>query len=216
MNYDMENNKYFLINLLKGKHYSYPSLIFLNKKNYIFPEMSAHHKNFFYKLKGKKLKNKTEYFKNFNVIDPTIFKIKNLYWMFVGKKGPRENKDLYLFYSNNLKNWNEHKQNPIIKNRESNCRSAGSIISFKKNFFRPAQNCEKSYGKELKINLIQNLDKINFKEKLLFTIRPKDIDKYSDGIHHISIKDNLIVFDKKMYKYSLLKIFYKIVRLINY
>ena len=215
INYNIKNNRYVVTNLLKGKHYSYPSLNSFNKKKYIFPEMSAHYKNFFYELKSKKLINKTEYFENLNVIDPTLFKIKNLFWIFAGKKGPKENKDLYLYYSRDLKNWKKHKQNPIIKNKENNCRSAGSIISFRKKFFRPAQNCEKSYGRELRINLIKNLNKFDYKEKLLFTIKPKDIDKYCDGIHHISFKENLIVFDKKRYKYSLLKIFYKMFRLIN-
>ncbi len=215
IDYDIKNKRYILTNLLKGKHYSYPSLNFINKKKYIFPEMSAHYKNFFYELKSKKLINKSEYLEKFNVIDPTLFKIKNLFWIFVGKKGTKENKDLYLYYSRDLKNWNAHKQNPIIKNKENNCRSAGSIIPFRKKFFRPAQNCEKSYGKELKINFIEDLNKLEYKEKLLFTIKPKDVDNNCDGIHHISFKKNFIVFDKKTYRYSLFKIFYKMLRFIN-
>tara|TARA_E500000178_G_C17014509_1_gene752222 strand:- start:1745 stop:2632 length:888 start_codon:yes stop_codon:yes gene_type:complete len=215
INYEFRKNKYYLTNLLKGKHYSYPSLNLIGKKNYIFPEMSAHKKNFFYEIKGQKLKNKTEYLNNFNVIDPTLIKIKNSFWLFFGKKGHDENKNLYLYHSKNLKNWNAHKQNPIIKNNDINCRPAGSIISFNKKYFRPAQNCENSYGKELKINLIQKINKLNYKEKLLFTIYPKYIDNNCDGIHHISFKENFIVFDKKTYRYSLFKIFYKMLRLIN-
>ena len=67
------------------------------------------------------------------MIDPTLLKIKNLFWIFVGKKGTKENKDLYPYYSR-FKKLNAHKQNPIIKNKENNCRSAGSIIHLEKNF----------------------------------------------------------------------------------
>ena len=56
------------------------------------------------------------------------------------------------------------------------------------------------------MNEICLLTKSKYKEKVLFRISPSS--KKYNGIHHLSYKDNFIVFDQKYERYTVNKIFY--------
>ncbi len=201
--------------ILRSKHFSYPFFIKTKKGINIFPEMSAENKNYYYFFNKLKITKKKIYFKKFNLIDPTFFKKKNLNFLFTSKQGNNENRKLLIFYSKKiLEPWNKIKKIDFKRNIK-NSRSAGKIFKFKNNYFRPSQDCSQGYGHQLNIRKILKLNKNEYNEKTLFKVNPKKVDTLCDGIHHIDFGNNLVFFDKKMYKYSIFKIIYKIIRFLN-
>ena len=193
--------------LIKGKHFSYPHIVFENKFLYLFPEMAEEDENIIFKNNNNKLYPVKNYLFGENVVDPSIIKFNKLYWLFCSFKNRQENKDLYLFYSKTLLgNWTGHPLNPIIKNK-SNARSAGNIVLHKGSLYIPSQESRKDqYGEKLVINKIIKLDKKGYKDKIIFKVNA--INENYNGIHHISYKNNYFVFDQKYNKYSILKLFY--------
>ena len=80
--------------------------------------MIEENRNKFFILNNSKIKNKRNYLLGYKVVDPTIFKHKNMYWLICSLSGKDldENSNLYLFYSKDLKgNWISHIKNPIYK-----------------------------------------------------------------------------------------------------
>ncbi len=201
--------------LLKSKHFSYPFFLKSKKKLKIFPEMSAEEKNYFFYFDKSKIIKKKNYFNQFNLIDPTILKKKNLYFLFTSKQGINENKNLLIFYSKNLTNsWKKIKK--IFPRPDlTNSRSAGRIFKYKKNYYRPSQDCSLGYGSKIVISRILTLNKNNYSFRECFNVSTDKIDENSDGIHHIDFGKNLVFFDKKKYKYTLFKLFYKLFRKLN-
>ncbi len=197
--------------LLKGKHFSYPYIYNHKNKNYVFPEMSEDNQNLIFELKyNKKIIPIKNYLFGNNIVDPTILYFNKKFWLFCGIKGQNENKNLNLFYTDNLMgNWISHFQNPILKNK-NHTRPAGSIIIHKNKIYRPSQDSKKGYGSRLYLNEIILLTESRYKEKVLFKISPTNKDY--NGIHHLSYKDNYILFDQKYEKFTINKILYYLLK----
>lgn len=197
--------------LLKGKHFSYPYIYNYKNKKYIFPEMSEDNQNLIFELKqNKKIIPIKNYLFGDNIVDPTIFYYKKKFWLFCGIKGQNENKNLNLFYTDNLMgNWISHSQNPILKNKNYT-RPAGSIIIHKNKIYRPSQDSKKGYGSRLYLNEITLLTENKYKERVLFKISPTN--KIYNGIHHLSYKDNYISFDQKYERYTVNKVLYYLLK----
>ena len=100
-----ENKKQKLRKILYGKHFSYPFHTRLKGSTFLFPEMIEENRNKFFILNNSKIKNKRNYLLGYKVVDPTIFKHKNMYWPICSLSGKDldENSNLYLFYSKDLK-----------------------------------------------------------------------------------------------------------------
>lgn len=137
--------------------------------------------------------------KDFAGVDATPFKYKNKWWMFVSELGDYENKQLELYYSNNLKGkWTKHKISPIV-NTKKGARMAGNI--FKDNdgiMYRFGQNCSETYGGGIVIFQIETLTENIYKEKEIGKINLSG--KYSKGFHTIgSISDykSIVAVDAK-------------------
>ena len=210
ISYDYKKENLKKKTLIKGKHFSYPFILNKGRNIYVFPEMSEESQNFIFQLKKKKLKPLKNYLFSDHVVDPTIVKHNKTYWMFCSLKNLNENKNLYLFYSNNIfGNWIAHPNNPIIKNKNF-ARPAGQIIIYKKKLYRPSQDFSEGYGSRLYLNLITKLNKLDYKEKILFKLKP--MDKKYNGIHHISFKNKSFIFDQKYTVYSIKKFFYYLLK----
>lgn len=212
---NLVNRSYTKRTLLKSKHFSYPFFLKSKKKFKLFPEMSAENKNYYFHFDKSKIIKKTNYFNKFNLIDPTIIKKKNTYFLFTSKQGINENKNMFIFYSKNLNNsWKKIKKIFPTPNL-TNSRSAGRIFKYKKNYYRPSQDCSSSYGSKIVISKILTLNQNNYSFRECFNVGTAKIDKNSDGIHHIDFGKNLVFFDKKKYRYTLFKLFYKLFRILN-
>ena len=207
-------NKKLKTKILEGKHYSYPFTYNRHGQMLVYPEMSEENRNIIYNLNNKK--KITNYLLGYKIIDPTIIKIKGIYWLFCGlrEKNNSENKNLYLFYSKNLiDGWTSHKKNPVLKNNNK-ARSAGNILKYKNNLYRPSQfNLVNTYGAKLIINKIIKITKNEYKEREVFTIKPS---KDYDGMHHISYSNNCFAFDQKRIIYSIFKPLYYIIKFVKF
>lgn len=183
--------------LLDNKsHLSYPFIFSENGNTYLFPESSEAEKLVCYKY---------DYFnKSINfvkdiialpLLDSTIFKYKDKYWLFATMRGKDSNNKLYLFFADHLFGpYNPHPLNPI-KNNIDGSRPAGNFIEVDGNIYRPAQGSGKYYGASIIINKIIELSEDRFKEEYYFKITPSQKEYYNFGIHTINYMDQKIVID---------------------
>jgi hypothetical protein len=177
-------------------HLSYP-FIFLDDGNmYIFPESSASGKFSCYQY-NKNTQSIT--FKkdilNLPLLDSTILKHQNRYWIFSTMRGEDSNKKLYIFYAENLFGpYIPHPQNPV-KDNINGSRPAGNFIIVDGNLYRPSQGSGKYYGSSIIINKVIELSENKFEEEYYFSINPSKEEYYNFGIHTINYSDNKIVVD---------------------
>lgn len=80
--------------------------------------------------------------------DATMLFHHGLWWLFVtaDPMGASTQDELSIFYSETLRgNWTAHRMNPVKSDSRSS-RPAGRIVQQNGRLFRPAQDCEQSYG----------------------------------------------------------------------
>jgi hypothetical protein len=180
-----------------GNHLSYPFIFIENDKTYIIPESSEDNNVYLYQFDdvNKKLINPVIIIKNQPLIDCTLLKYKNKYWIFATEKGKNSNCDLHIYYSDQITGpFNKHKLNPVKSNLYGS-RSAGKIFTSNNEIFRPSQNCVESYGYSVVINKIIKLSEYEFEESKIIELKPSDIDSRIKGIHTLNTIDDLIIID---------------------
>lgn len=179
-------------------HMSYPNVFFYDDEYYMIPETSDNNKLSIYRCHNfpYEWKHEIDLFNNIKLVDATWAYYDDLYWLFANKIEEFENENnekLYLYYSESLfsTNWKAHPSNPIID--DASCaRSAGKIYSDNGKLFRPSQNCLKSYGGNVVVNEIIELNTKNYQEKKISEIYP---DKGYSGMHTINSDGGVQVFD---------------------
>lgn len=198
-------------------HLSYPCVYSEQSNTYIIPESSEDGNLYMYEFDFEKiiLKNKILLISNMKLLDTTVLKYNNKYWLFSTQRGADSNSKLIIHYSDCLKGpYHSHKQNPF-KNSLFGCRPAGNIFKFLDSNYRPTQNCTDYYGGSIVINKINVLNENEFSEEHVFEIKPEQISNNIKGIHTINFIDNVFVIDGlrkifspfdqlkfKFYKYS--------------
>ena len=130
-----------------------------------------------------------------SLLDSTIIQLKDKYWLFATQAGSGENRDLYIYYADDLKApWTMHMQNPV-KSDVSNARPAGQFIFYNGKMFRPAQDCRTHYGSGIVINEVKTLSEDAFEEVPVSEIRPEIGSRYEYGLHTISSAGDYTVVD---------------------
>lgn len=177
-------------------HLSYPFIIHENGEIYVFPESSANGKLSGYKYDSEKQTLSFEGdIMNLPLLDSTILKHQNKYWIFCTMAGDEANKKLCIFHSENL--WGPytgHKENPVKENINGS-RPAGNFIEVDGNLYRPTQNCEQYYGSSINIFKIIHLCENEFVEEPYMSIYPERKGYYNFGMHTINSAGNKIVVD---------------------
>lgn len=177
-------------------HLSYPYIFWEKDKMYVFPEAAQSGSLFCYEYDAasKSLVNKREIMR-LPVIDPTIIKYNNKYWLFGTLLSQDHNSKLHIFYSDNLLGpYLPHANNPV-KDSVTSVRPAGSMVEVDGNLYRPAQNCENYYGASITINKITMLSETDFREEKYMELFPDKNDIVNYGLHTINVVDNTIVVD---------------------
>ena len=193
-------------------HSSYPYVFLDQNQFYTLIERNKSNSLNLYRMDApdKLIKIKT-LLNNARIIDPTIIKHDNIWWLFFTSYEAGDDK-LQIAYSDELLgDWEMHPQNPVKTSNRSS-RSAGTPFLFEGNLYRPAQNCSKYYGGSVIINKIIKLSKIEFVEEEFKEILPRKYDEYNLGIHTISAFGDITLVDGKKRKFTLFKIiisFYK-------
>jgi hypothetical protein len=177
-------------------HLSYPYVYNENGKIYVFPESAFSGTLCCYEFDQVKRSfvNKKEIIK-LPLLDSTILKFENRYWLFATMLGETFNSDLHIFYSNSLLGpYKAHEGNPV-KKQLNGARPAGNFIEVDGNIYRPAQNCSNYYGESITINKIKTLTTTQFEEEEYMIIEPNKNDEFNYGIHTINAVDDIIIVD---------------------
>lgn len=203
-------------------HLSYPFVFDYNGNIYMMPESNESNSLYLYKA--------VDFPDRWEKLPPIIEKMKlvDTTPVFIGEKkyalslridsNNTENKNELLlldfssndFKVNNIKN---------LKTDMSTARPGGRFFKFNNRFYRVSQDCIDEYGKAINILEIDSNYFCNFKESLVKKITPKQINlvnaKQSEGIHTYNFSDKFEVIDLKYYKYSFIRIIYKLLLLIK-
>ncbi len=165
--------------LEKDYHLSYP-FVFSDKDDniYMIPESSANNSIDLYKCES--FPGKWEFvmnlINNVHAVDTTVHFIDNMYWMFTGIRanpGASDWDELCIFFSDKLltSEWHAHPCNPVVSDVRK-ARPAGNIFSQNGKFYRPSQDCSKTYGYAININEIVTLSVTEYIEKKVGSIEP--------------------------------------------
>lgn len=179
--------------VLKEKfHLSFPFVFEDNEKHYMIPESGQN--------KSIRLYYATEFPNKWNThkillkgekfVDTSIIKEGNYYFLFTTTVNQIEKNITYklkLYTSSSLDSgWKEHPNSPISESMKT-ARCGGSIFRYNNNLFRPAQDCEKSYGKNISIFKIIHLSPTKYEEQLICeNIFDHKNNFFSLGGHHFN------------------------------
>ena len=184
--------------LVSNTHISYPSVFIENNITYIIPETSKKRKVSCYQYDeiNKSLINEKVLINNLPLLDSTIFKYEEKYWLFATlANSPFDNSRLYIYYADSLfGTYIPHLKNPVKVGLNGTI-PAGNLFMIDGEIYRPAQNCEDYYGKSLTINKITKLNEYEFSEETSLEITAEKDGLFNEGLHTINILDDIIVVD---------------------
>jgi hypothetical protein len=157
--------KYRKIIIHEEFHLSYPYVFEWNNSYYLIPEST---KDLSVRLyKAISFPEKWEYVGNLlsgvRYADPSIFRYKDKWWMFVCT----ENYDLNLYYSEHLlTGWKPHPMSPIIKQNKNISRPGGRVFVYNDQLYRLTQDDSPSYGIQVFAFEITKLSEKSYEEKM--------------------------------------------------
>ncbi len=169
-------------------HLSYPYVFEWNNTYYLIPESGQ---DFSVRLyKATEFPEKWEYVGNllsgYQYYDPSIFRYKDKWWMFVSTGNSNV---LNLYYSDDLlKGWQPHPKNPIVKLNKHFSRSGGRVISYNDKLLRLTQDDDPSYGVQVFAFEITELSETSYTEKLVSEkpiVTKTGIGWNAAGMHHV-------------------------------
>lgn len=187
-------------------HLSYPFVFTEDNKTFLFPEASHRGSLLCYEYDPVK-QALTSCCKiiDLPLLDSTILKYENKYWLFGTLSGKERNNKLYIFFSDSLFGpYTSHPGNPV-KNSLIGCRPAGSFIRVGNDIYRPSQNCENFYGESISLNKIIELTESEYIEEPYMKIGINgNMNGFKNitGMHTINISGNVIVIDGLSLIYS--------------
>ena len=194
-------------NVLKNSsHLSYPFIIKDNNKIYMIPESSKSGKTFIYEsvdfpVKWKKIK---EVIPNTAMIDTSVIKYQNKWWIFYSLPGKnnRALKEMHIAYADSLLGeWKLHDNNPVSNNIELS-RLGGRPFILDNLIHIPVQDSKKTYGGQVNILKLSKLTPNDFKAIKIKTIKPNLHNIFSDGLHTVSECGNVTLIDCKKHDFS--------------
>lgn len=196
-------------------HLSYP-YIFKDKDTfYCIPESSELKQIALYEFTDQsftEVKKRTLLLEGEPFVDSSITWFNNKYWLFTSVKGFAN--QFRIYYADALTGpFLPHALNPITHAKKQ-VRGAGSLFVVDGVLYRPTQNVEFKYGNSVIINKITDLTETTYYSEAVFEILPEK--PYGEGLHNISVTDNLIVFDGKRRVFSSVMPLKKLVRKLLY
>lgn len=191
-------------------HLSYPFIFRENNRVYVFPEAGQSGKLTCYEYEP--VKQELNYLCeiiDLPLIDPTILKYNDKYWIFGTLAGSQASRNLFIFYSDNMMGqYRQHPENPVTDSLNGS-RPAGNFIKIDGILFRLAQNCENRYGESITIFKVNRLDENHYEEEEYMKLeinKEKYLNRGVCTMHTLNIMENIIVVDGKK------RIFYPIAK----
>lgn len=128
-------------------------------------------------------------------LDPTVFEHEDRWWLFCTLAGPESNTKLHVFHSPSLTgDWVPHALNPV-KTSVVSSRPAGTPFVVDGRLYRPSQDSSISYGGGITINRLERLTPDSFSETEVAHLAPDPGSRYSEGIHTLAVRRDMIVVD---------------------
>lgn len=194
-------NKHPEIILKEDHHLSYPFVFSHNNKYYMVPESAATREVVLYEAMDfpRQWKKKRVLLSGEKYYDATLHHHDDGRWyLFCSQKqDDRYSSDAYLhiYSSNDLlhETFEPHPMNPIYQDVRI-ARPAGRIIKSKQGLIRPSQLCSPVYGYGINFNLINKLDRSDFREELLQQQLPVPSKKIT-GTHSADKQNSFFVTD---------------------
>ena len=168
-------------------HLSYPYVFKHNDEYYMIPET--------YRLNSIRLYKAIDFPAKWSYVktllsgkyfrDSSIFTKDGKWWMFTTPT--KDNDILLLYYSDDLLDtWTEHPKNPIIHGDRNSARSGGRVLYYDGRIIRYAQDCDPSYGNQVRAFEIDTLTPTEYKEhEIEVVVKASGSGWNADGMHHI-------------------------------
>ena len=179
-------------------HYSYPYAIRLDGETLLLPEDTRPGGTTLYRLlPNAGLTPLCQVAPGRRLADPTLFEHDGRYWIAAGDLAVGAHDNLCLFHATGLEGpWRPHRRDPVRIDIR-NARPAGTPFHHQGRLYRPAQDCARTYGAAVTINLVERLDPFEFIERPVRTLHPDPEGPYPDGLHTLSVADGYLLVDGK-------------------
>jgi hypothetical protein len=198
--YKIEGNPVTILNT--GKHLSYPFVFQVEGEWYMMPESSAARELVIYR--ATEFPNRWERFRvvfqDDEWLDTTPVFYQGKWWIFSIHKPVNyasTYQELYLFYCNDILHdrWISHPQNPVVSDNRC-ARPGGPLFLRDGKFFRPGQNCSRTYGGRISLCEILKLSETEYEERFSEEIYFPWY-SWKTSFHTLSVLGNIVVGDCK-------------------
>jgi hypothetical protein len=184
-------------------HLSYPQVFQHNGSIYCMPELSSQRRVALYRATDFPYRWEFDrcLINDFAAVDSTLLQCNGMWWLFctdadAGHKSASSH--LCVWFAPELFGpWSPHPKNPVKIDVRS-ARPAGPVFKNGDAWYRPAQDCSRTYGGSITINKIEILTQTDFAEIVVGRIRPPQ-GRYNKGLHTISSTATDCVVDVKRY-----------------
>jgi hypothetical protein len=181
-------------------HLSYPFLLRYEGEIYMLPETSMEKRIYLYRARHfpDEWELVSTMLEGEHLTDSTIEHIGDRWWLFAGFAGESESNsaDLLAYHSPNpFGPWTPHCRNPIVSDVRS-ARPAGRLFQRNGKWYRPAQDCSRSYGSAVVIQRIDSLTPSAYSETTISRIDPSWQPNLV-GTHTINCDGGMTVIDAR-------------------
>lgn len=153
------------------------------------------------------------------LVDPTLLQYDDHYWIFATtKKTTRDAvSKLSIYFSDQLGEFKSHANNPVKIDPRS-ARPAGQFFRYQGKLYRPVMDCEKSYGRFIRIMEVKRLSINEFEEQEVLSLSGVNTWPYTMGFHTFNVYDGFILVDgyREYYDYLRKPFFVKFKKLLLY
>lgn len=143
------------------------------------------------------------------VVDPTLWRDADRWWLFCTFQDDAPNRKLFLFHAPAPTGpWIPHRRNPVVDDPAS-ARPAGPLFRADGVLVRPSQDCSRTYGGAVVLNAVTCLDPDEYREEPIRRLRPSP--PYSSGLHTFCPAGDWTLVDGKFWRFHPLEAVRKMV-----
>lgn len=186
--------------LQRDYHLSYPYVFVSEGVHYMIPETGSRQTIELYRAsdfpRGWELV--ATLMRGLFAADATVIAYQGRFWLFaaVSQCGGSVNDELFLFWADALLGpWQAHPMNPVVSDVRR-ARPAGPLFRRGEQLIRPAQDCSRTYGGAMVLNLVETLSVSDYRERQIGRIEP-DWRPGLQATHTIGASDRFVVTDGK-------------------
>ncbi len=198
-------------------HLSYPYPVEIDGELYLLPENAAGNEVALYRCTAfpDRWERESAIFPAFDGIDTTLFAHDGRWWALCTRQSHGANVALFAFHAASPRGpWTAHALNPIVCD-VSCARPAGRPFVVDGVWYRPGQDCSRSYGGGLAIARIDALTPTEYRETVVRRIDGSGLGRWSEGLHTVSAMRGALVVDGKRTYHSAAKLAWALPRLLK-